>query len=125
PARHGAAHRVSAAPAGLGGGRRSRRRRRACDRGDRSSIARLVRRPLPLSRFSKLVSAPMARRAVLGIALATLVALPACGLIHRHHEPAPPKPIDLNHASLRKIEELPGITPSMAHRIVDGRPYST
>jgi DNA uptake protein ComE-like DNA-binding protein len=61
---------------------------------------------------------------MLGVALATLVAVPACGLIHRHHEPAPPKPIDLNHASLRKIEQLPGITPSMARRIVDGRPYS-
>jgi DNA uptake protein ComE-like DNA-binding protein len=69
----------------------------------------------------------MARRAVLGVALATLVAIPACGLthlIHRHREPAPPKAIDLNRASLRKVEQLPGITPSMAHRIVDGRPYS-
>ena len=62
---------------------------------------------------------------MLGVALATLVAVPACSLLHRHHEPVPPKPIDLNHASLRKIEQLPGITPSMAHRIVDGRPYST
>ena len=60
------------------------------------------------------------------MALATLVAVPACGLIHRHHdEPAPPKAIDLNRASLRKVEQLPGITPSMARRIVDGRPYST
>ena len=67
----------------------------------------------------------MVRRVVLGMALATLVAVPACGLIHRHREPAPPEAIDLNHASLRKIEELPGITPSMAHKIVDGRPYST
>jgi competence protein ComEA len=62
---------------------------------------------------------------MLGVALATLVAVPACSLLHRHHEPAPPKPVDLNHASLRKIEQLPGITPSMARRIVDGRPYST
>jgi len=67
----------------------------------------------------------MARRVVLGVALATLVAVPACGLIHRHREPEPPKAIDLNHASVRRIEELPGITPSMARRIVDGRPYST
>lgn len=62
---------------------------------------------------------------MLGVALATLVAVPACGLLHRHHEPAPPKPIDLNRASVRKIEGLPGITPNMARRIVDGRPYST
>jgi competence protein ComEA len=67
----------------------------------------------------------MTRRLLLGMALATLVAAPACGLIHRHPEPVPPKAIDLNHASLRKIEQLPGITPSMARRIVDGRPYST
>ncbi|HLY38537.1 MAG TPA: helix-hairpin-helix domain-containing protein [Candidatus Binatia bacterium] len=67
----------------------------------------------------------MARRVMLGMALATLVAVPACGFIHRHREPTPPKAIDLNHASLRKIEQLPGITPSMARRIVDGRPYST
>ena len=32
--------------------------------------------------------------------------------------------IDPNTASLRKIEALPGITPSMAKRIVEGRPYT-
>jgi len=67
----------------------------------------------------------MARRVVLGVALATLLAVPACGLIHRHREPEAPKAIDLNRASVRKIQELPGITPSMARRIVEGRPYST
>ncbi len=34
-----------------------------------------------------------------------------------------PAPIDLNHASLSQLEGLPGITPTMAKRIVDGRPY--
>jgi DNA uptake protein ComE-like DNA-binding protein len=67
------------------------------------------------------------RRGVLAVALATIVALSACSLLHRHHEQEPerPKPIDLNRASLRKIEELPGVTPSLARRIVDGRPYAT
>jgi len=43
----------------------------------------------------------------------------------RHDDTAPPAPerLDLNTASVRRIEKLPGITPSMAHRIVDGRPY--
>lgn len=66
----------------------------------------------------------MCRRTVLGVALAALLVASGCSLLHRHHEPEQPKPIDLNRASLRKIEELPGITPSMARRIVDGRPYA-
>jgi len=65
----------------------------------------------------------MPRRVILGVALATLLAGPGCSLLHRHHEPERPKPIDLNRASRRQIEKLPGITPSMARRIVDGRPY--
>jgi DNA uptake protein ComE-like DNA-binding protein len=66
----------------------------------------------------------MARRMILGVALVTLLAGPACSLLHRHHEePEHPQPIDLNRASLRKVEKLPGVTPSMARRIVDGRPY--
>ena len=62
-----------------------------------------------------------ARLAVLVLA-AALVA-PACSLFHRRHAPAAPAPIDLNRASLRKLEKLPGVTPSMARRIVEGRPY--
>ena len=64
-----------------------------------------------------------ARRVVLGVVLATLLGGPGCSLLHRHHEPERPKPIDLNTASRRKVEELPGITPTMARRIVEGRPY--
>jgi DNA uptake protein ComE-like DNA-binding protein len=43
----------------------------------------------------------------------------------RHDRPAPPptERLDLNTASVRRIEKLPGITPSIARRIVDGRPY--
>ena len=67
------------------------------------------------------------RACLLAVALATLVAAPGCRFLHRRESSAPaaPAPIDLNHASLRKVEALPGITPSMARRIVDGRPYST
>jgi DNA uptake protein ComE-like DNA-binding protein len=61
-------------------------------------------------------------RIVLLVLAAALVA-PACGLFHRHHAPEAPAPVDLNRASLRKLEKLPGITPSMAQRIVEGRPY--
>src|SRR5207247_6890151 len=57
------------------------------------------------------------------LALATVLLAPACRLFHRRHAPATPAPVDLNRASLRTLEKLPGITPSMARRIVDGRPY--
>ena len=56
--------------------------------------------------------------------------LPACGWLHHRKDteapaaPAPPPaPIDLNTASRRQIEKLPGVTPSMARRIIEGRPY--
>ena len=55
--------------------------------------------------------------------MATLLSIAACGLVHRHRAEDRPAPVDLNAASLRKIERLPGVTPTMARRIVDGRPY--
>jgi DNA uptake protein ComE-like DNA-binding protein len=63
------------------------------------------------------------RARALALALAAALVLPACGLLHRSPSEEAPAPIDLNHASLRSIERLPGITPSMARRIVEGRPY--
>jgi DNA uptake protein ComE-like DNA-binding protein len=65
------------------------------------------------------------RAVLVTVALATLVAAPGCRFLHRGERSAPaaPAPIDLNRASLRKVEALPGITPSMGRRIVDGRPY--
>ena len=64
----------------------------------------------------------MARtRLVVGL-LALVLALPACGLLHRGRGGSP-APVDLNRASLKTVGQLPGITPSMARRIVDGRPY--
>ena len=69
---------------------------------------------------------------VLGAVVVLALVLPGCGwrpwpFKHRVSAPAPPpKPavIDLNSAPLRKVARLPGITPSMAQKIVDGRPYS-
>ena len=34
-------------------------------------------------------------------------------------------PLDVNTAALGDIEQLPGVTPSMARRIYEGRPYKT
>lgn len=70
-------------------------------------------------------SIAMARAAVVAVALAATLLFPACGLFRREHAATKraPAPIDLNGAALRKIEKLPGVTPSMARRIVEGRPY--
>ncbi len=46
----------------------------------------------------------------------------ACGLVRRGDRPAT-GPLDLNSAPLSEVERLPGVTPSMARRIVEGRPY--
>src|SRR5215510_7971985 len=66
----------------------------------------------------------MSRSRVLALILVTSIAIPGCRFLHRGHAEAErPATIDLNTASLRRVEELPGVTPSMARRIVDGRPY--
>ena len=61
--------------------------------------------------------------AVRAVCLVVALVAPACGLLHRHRETPPPQVVDLNAGSRRAIENLPGVTPSMAHRIVEGRPY--
>jgi DNA uptake protein ComE-like DNA-binding protein len=67
----------------------------------------------------------MSRPCVLALVLVTSMTLPGCRFLHRGHaEPERPAAIDLNTASLRRVEELPGVTPSMARRIVEGRPYA-
>ncbi len=38
---------------------------------------------------------------------------------------APGGPVDLNEATQKELESLPGIGPAMAQRIIEGRPYST
>jgi len=55
--------------------------------------------------------------------LVLVLLLASCGLFRRGEQIQVVGPTDLNTASLREIEELPGVTPSMAERIVAGRPY--
>ncbi len=62
-------------------------------------------------------------RFIAAAAMAIVLVAPGCRLLHRNRDAPPPPIIDLNRAPLRKVEQLPGITPSMARRIVDGRPY--
>ena len=64
---------------------------------------------------------PKARR--IAALLAVSVLLGAGCATFRRGEPPPAAVVDLNTAPLRQVEQLPGITPSMARRIVDGRPY--
>src|SRR5262249_49139387 len=63
-------------------------------------------------------------RVASAVALAAAIVLPSCALLRHDGPPAPVVQIDLNSASLRSVERLPGVTPSMARRIVDGRPYA-
>lgn len=56
-------------------------------------------------------------------ALALVLLLTSCGLFRRGETPQVGSPINLNTASLQEIETLPGVTPSMARGILDGRPY--
>jgi DNA uptake protein ComE-like DNA-binding protein len=62
-------------------------------------------------------------RAARAVAVATVIVVSACGLLGRHRGEDRPAPIDLNAAPLRKVERLPGVTPTMARRIVEARPY--
>jgi hypothetical protein len=57
--------------------------------------------------------------------LAALLLVAACGLVRRGN-PSPARgPLDVNSASLEDLERLPGVTPSMARRIYEGRPYGS
>ena len=66
----------------------------------------------------------MPRAVALDLAFATLLAVSGCGFFHRGHVDERPSPLDLNTASVRKVEALPGVTPTIARRIVEGRPYA-
>jgi hypothetical protein len=57
--------------------------------------------------------------------LAAVVLVGACGLLGRGGKRALASgPLDVNTAPLSDIEQLPGVTPSMARRIYEGRPYT-
>ena len=66
---------------------------------------------------------PRAPARLATLVLAAALGASGCSLFHRSHTPAATAPLDLNRASLRQLEKLPGVTPSMARRIVEGRPY--
>ena len=65
-------------------------------------------------------------RVPLALVLAAGVLLGGCSLFGRggSRPVAYAGPIDVNTASLSDIEQLPGVTPSMARRIFEGRPYA-
>ena len=64
----------------------------------------------------------MTRRQLIVLAFA-LGLVPACRLWRGRDTGAPPaEVVDLNVAPQWRLEQLPGITPSMARRIVEGRP---
>ena len=56
--------------------------------------------------------------------LALALLLTSCGLFRSRENPLITGPTNLNTASLEELERLPGVTPSMAGRILAGRPYS-
>lgn len=56
--------------------------------------------------------------------IAVLLLVAGCGLVRRAERPIT-GPVDVNTAALSDIERLPGVTPSMARRIYEGRPYAS
>jgi DNA uptake protein ComE-like DNA-binding protein len=55
--------------------------------------------------------------------LMVFLACSACATLRRSAGGGSGQPIDLNSASVRRVEKLAGVTPSMARRIVASRPY--
>ena len=67
---------------------------------------------------------PVARRTILLVlAVGLLASVPACR--RQRVEPWVGGPIDVNAASESELQRLPGVTPSMARRIYEGRPYKS
>jgi DNA uptake protein ComE-like DNA-binding protein len=68
---------------------------------------------------------PLAPRVfLLVLALGLLTGGPGCRR-QPSVEPWIGGPVDVNTASEAELERLPGVTPSMARRIYEGRPYKT
>lgn len=66
---------------------------------------------------------PKTRRRIAAVLAASVLFATSCAALRRGQPRPAAEAIDLNTAPLRQVEQLPGITPSMARRIVDGRPY--
>jgi DNA uptake protein ComE-like DNA-binding protein len=65
-------------------------------------------------------------RVALALFFTTLILSSGCSLFGRGSRSATfTGPLDVNTASLADIEQLPGVTPSMARRIFEGRPYQS
>jgi competence protein ComEA len=70
---------------------------------------------------------PRVRRGDLGVALHILVlgvVLTLCALLASANKIPPAHPIDLNVATVKELEELPGVGPTTAKAIVDFRTKS-
>jgi competence ComEA-like helix-hairpin-helix protein len=64
-----------------------------------------------------------AMRSITGALISGLVALVLCAALQAEKHP-PAKPIDLNLANAKELEELPGVGPVTAQRIIDLRQKS-
>src|SRR6202051_4178754 len=64
-----------------------------------------------------------AKRLTIGALISVLALLVLCAAAHAEKHP-PAKPIDLNVANVKELQELPGVGPVTAQRIIDLREKS-